>query len=229
MKCYDIFLFDADGTLYDYDRAEANALKTMFDYCGFNYSESILKKYREINSQAWEGYAKGELSKDGLQIWRFIRLFNYISVSYDEKDFNNKYLAELGKGTFLIDGALEICKAIASCNKKIFIVTNGILATQEARIKHSLIKEYISDFFVSEFVGFNKPDKEYFEYVFSHIPQIRKDKILLVGDSLSADIAGGNGAGIDTCWFNKEGIKNHTSIIPAYEIKDLSELQKFIG
>jgi 2-haloacid dehalogenase len=157
MKNYDIFLFDADGTLFDYDMAEVNALKIMFDYYEFNYSENVRLKYREINSQVWNDYEKGEITKEELQTLRFMRLFNDIGVYCDVKKFNEKYLLELGKGTFLVDGALEICKKITSRNKKIYIVTNGILATQKARIEHSLIKEYISDFFVSEFIGFQKP------------------------------------------------------------------------
>ena len=67
MKKYDIFLFDADGTLYDFDKAEENALKIMFDYCGFEYSEDKRSIYREINSRVWEGYEKGEITKDELQ------------------------------------------------------------------------------------------------------------------------------------------------------------------
>jgi FMN phosphatase YigB (HAD superfamily) len=168
MKKYDIFLFDADGTLFDYDMAEANALKTVFEYCGFDYSENIRSKYREINSQAWKSYEKGEITKAELQTLRFKRLFDSIGIIYDGKTFNAQYLAELGKGSFLIDGALDICREITSHNKKIYIVTNGIFSTQKARIEHSLIKEYISDFFVSEFVGFQKPQKEYFDYIFSH-------------------------------------------------------------
>jgi 2-haloacid dehalogenase len=229
MDKYDVFLFDADGTLFDYDKAEENALKIMFDYCGFNYSESIRSKYREINSQVWESYEKGEISKTELQTLRFSRLFNDIGIYYDVKTFNEKYLNELGKGSFLIDGVLEICKKITSCDKKVYIVTNGILATQKARIEHSQIKEYISDFFVSEFVGFQKPHIKYFEYVFSHIPQIKKDRLLIIGDSLSADIAGGNNAGIDSCWFNKSGDINSTNIIPTYEINKLNELKKYIN
>jgi len=228
MKKYDIFLFDADGTLYDYDMAEANALKTMFVNCGFDYSENIRTKYREINSQVWESYEKGEISKDDLQILRFSRLFKNFGISYDAENFNKKYLIELGKGTFLIDGALEICKEITLCNKKIYIITNGILATQETRIKHSLIKEYISDFFVSEVVGFQKPDTKYFEYVVSNIPQAEKAKMLIIGDSLSADIQGGCNAGIDSCWFNENSKDNHTNAKPTYEIKKLNEIWKFI-
>jgi HAD superfamily hydrolase (TIGR01549 family) len=160
---------------------------------------------------------------------RFERLFSEIGVQCDDaSDFNTKYLAELGKGTFLIDGAVEICKEIVSLNKPIYVVTNGLLATQEARIKHSLIKDYITDTFVSSFVGFQKPDKEYFDYVFSHIPQISKDEILIIGDSLTADIAGGNNAGIDTCWYNEHGIENSTDIEPTYEVKHLSEILRFV-
>jgi 2-haloacid dehalogenase len=229
MKKYELFLFDADGTLFDYDLAEANALKIMFNYCGFDYSENTRLKYREINSQVWESYEKGEITKSELQTLRFKRLFNDIGIDYDVNNFNEMYLNELGKGSFLIEGALEICKEIKFRNKKVYIVSNGILATQKARIEHSLIKEYISDFFVSEFIGFQKQHILYFEYVFKHTSQVEKDKILIVGDSISADIVGGNNAGIDNCWFNKSGDINNTEIIPTYEIRKLKELHKYIN
>ncbi|MDR0399837.1 MAG: YjjG family noncanonical pyrimidine nucleotidase, partial [Treponema sp.] len=187
-----MFLFDADGTLFDYDMAEENALKIMFDHYDLEYSENVRLKYQEINSHAWKSYENNEITKTELQTLRFTRLFNEIGVHCDVNHFNERYLNELGKGSFLTDGALEICREITSCNKKIYIVTNGILATQEARIEHSAIKKYISGFFVSEFIGYQKPHALYFEYVFSHIPQIDRDKILIIGDSLSADIAGGN-------------------------------------
>jgi 2-haloacid dehalogenase len=229
MKKYDIFLFDADGTLFDYDMAEANALKIMFEYYGFNYSESIRLKYKEINSQVWKSYEKGEITKTELKTLRFAHLFKDIGVYYDVDNFNEIFLNELGKGSFLIEGALEICKEIISCNKKIYIVTNGLITIQKARIEHSLIKEYISDFFVSEFIGFQKPHVLYFEYVFTHIPQVEKSRILIIGDSISADIAGGNNTGIDSCWFNKSGEINNTEIKPTYEIRKLSELNKYIN
>jgi 2-haloacid dehalogenase len=229
MKKYDLFLFDADGTLFDYDMAEANALRTMFDCCGFDYSENTRLKYREMNSQAWKSYEKGEITKPELQTLRFKRLFNDIGVYHDVENFNKMYLNELGKGSFLIDGALEICEEITSSGKKVYIVTNGMLTTQKARIEHSAIKEYISDFFVSEVVGFPKPHILYFEYVFKHIAEFKKDRMLIVGDSLSADIAGGHNAGIDSCWFNKSGYINDTGIAPTYEIRDLKELHKYIN
>ncbi|NLZ45982.1 MAG: noncanonical pyrimidine nucleotidase, YjjG family [Clostridiales bacterium] len=228
MSSYDIFLFDADGTLYDYDKSEADALKAVFNFCGFNYSENVRKKYREINSTVWQSYEKGDISKTALQTLRFDKLFKDIGVDFDSNLFNEKYLYELGKGTHLIDGAEEICKEIYSFNKKIYIVTNGILATQKSRMENSLIKQYISGAFVSEHIGFQKPHISYFDYVFEHIPKVSKDRILIIGDSLSADIAGGNNAGIDSCWLNLSKTTNQTNIAPTFEISSLYELRQFL-
>lgn len=228
MTRYEIFLFDADATLYDYDMAEANALKQMFRKCGFDYSEEIRNKYRKINTHVWECYENGEITKEELQSLRFIRLFADIGVQYDVIEFNKQYLFELGKGTFLIEGALEICEYIVSSGKKIYIITNGVLATQTSRIKHSPLRDYITDFFVSELVGYKKPDALYFEHVLLHIPPIDKNKILIIGDSLTADIKGGDNTGIDTCWFNEYQKENHTGIVPTYEIQKLSEIRMFV-
>jgi len=227
MKKYDIFLFDADDTLYDFNMSSVYALKTMFEQCGFDYSDSVWTRYIEINSQAWTCYEKGEISIHELQTTRFSRLFDEIGISHDADDFNKRYLYELGSGSFLIEGALEICRKIILENKQIFIVTNGLISTQDARAKQSPLSEYISGVFVSQAVGSKKPEAEYFEHVFSHIPA-GKDKMLIVGDSLTADIAGGNNAKIDTCWLNRHGASNFTGIKPLYEINTLRQLQKFI-
>ena len=227
MKKYDVFLFDADDTLYDFKKSSAYALKTMFEICGFDYSDNLQERYWEINTQTWASYDKGEISGDELQTIRFARLFDEIGVSHDAYDFNIRYLYEFGKGNFLVQGALEICREIATCGKQIYIVTNGLAATQEARAKYSPINEYVSGVFSSHAIGYQKPDKEYFDYVFSCI-KAPKDKMLIIGDSLTADIAGGNNAGIDSCWFNAQGAKNLTNIKPTYEIRELGKLRRFI-
>jgi len=228
MKKYDIFLFDADSTLFNFDMAEKNAFTVMCENYGIAYTESLLQKYRAISAELWDSFEKGKITSKELQESRFSRLFDYLGVHHDTMEFNRKYLHELGTGAYLIDGALEICEYIASLNKKIFIITNGITVTQTSRIKNSRIKDYVSGLFVSEFVGFQKPHISYFNYVLTHIPQVGKDKLLIVGDSLTADIQGGYNAGIDNCWFNSTGASNHTDIVPTYEVRELIELKKFI-
>ena len=228
MKKYDIFLFDADNTLYDFDKGQIHALKTVFANHGLAYSDDILATYERISIPLWTSYEKGELSAAELQTLRFDRLFNEIGVRHDSREFNAEYLHELGKCSFLIDGASEICRKIVSCGKQIFIITNGFAKTHEARIGNSPIERYVSGLFVSETVGYSKPDKRYFEHVFSHIPSMNKERVLVVGDSLSTDIAGGNVAGVDTCWFNLREIENRTSITPTYEIHKLCGVEQLV-
>jgi len=228
MKKYDIFLFDADNTLYNFDKASAHAIKILFEECGYPYTEHITTRFLEIGIPLWKSYEKGEMSDKELQKLRFATLLGEQGIQHDPVEFNAKYLYALGSNPFLMDDALEICRNIVKNGKQLFIITNGFLASQETRMQFSPIREYISGAFVSEVVGHKKPSTEYFDYVLSSIPPMDREKILVVGDSLSADIAGGNGAGIDTCWFNVHRTKNPTEIIPTYEINKLSELQKFI-
>jgi len=231
VKKYDVFLFDADNTLFDYDLAEKNALSIMMERHGLGYSEEIRDKYREINADVWGKFERGEITKTELQSSRFELLFRHMeaNINIDGVAFNDGYIKHLGEGSYLIDGAYEICKDIVKAGKKLYIITNGLLATQEARIKHSTISKYISDSFISEVVGYEKPHIRFFEHVISSIsPPIPKDKIIIIGDYLKADIAGGINIGIDTCWFNLREEENKTEIKPTYEIKKLNELHKFI-
>lgn len=224
MKNYEVFLLDADGTLFDYDMAEENALKIMFHKYGFSYTEDVRTKYRKINRAVWDSFEKGQITKDEMQILRFRQLFDALRLVGNPMRFNREYLVELGKGTYLIEGAFDLCKSICENNKKAYIVTNGISAAQKARLESSAIKPYIIELFVSEEIGYQKPNPLYFEYVFSYIPNVDKSKTIIIGDSLSADIAGGMNAEIDSCWFNRLYEENITDIIPTYEVNSLREL-----
>jgi 2-haloacid dehalogenase len=229
VKKYDTFLIDADGTLFDYDMAEENALKCMFRKYQLSYNENVRTLYRKINRDVWDSFEKGQTPKSEMQVLRFKRLFGALEIKGDPYIFNVEYLVELGKGSFLIDGAFELCKTISDSHCRAYIVTNGISTTQKARLENAIIKPYISKLFVSEDIGFQKLNTLYFEYVFSHIPCTDKSKMIIIGDSLSADIAGGIHAGIDTCWFNKCDTENHSGFIPTYEIKKLLEICDLIG
>lgn len=59
--------------------------------------------------------------------------------------------------------------------------------------------------FLSEDLKAEKPGQEFFTQVFHAIGPISKEEVLIVGDSLTSDIRGGNHAGIRTCWYHPEG------------------------
>lgn len=77
---------------------------------------------------------------------------------------------------------------------------------------------------ISEEVGCQKPHPGIFDYAFTNLAISNKSKVLMVGDSLTSDIQGGNKYGIDTCWFNPSRKTNTSGIQPTYEITSLMEL-----
>jgi 2-haloacid dehalogenase len=221
---YDTILFDADGTLFDYDKAEAFALEATLAKYGLPMSAETHSLYRKINQSKWELFEQGAIGKSELQAGRFADLFAAIgAVAVKPDDFNSDYLDHLACGAQLIDGALEVCAELAE-TKQLAIITNGVARTQFGRIEKSPLREFITGVFVSEDIGFPKPDIRYFDYVFEKLALLDKSLVLVVGDSLTSDIQGGYNYGLDTCYFNPDGIQINYPITPTYEIKSLTEI-----
>ncbi|MFR8531450.1 MAG: HAD-IA family hydrolase, partial [Anaeromassilibacillus sp.] len=140
----------------------------------------------------------------------------------------DEYQEELGRGAFLLPGAEEVCAYCARfCD--LYIVTNGVSRTQYSRLHDSGLDRYMKGIFVSEDAGYQKPMKEYFDYVFARIPGFQAEKTLIVGDSLSSDIRGGNNAGIDTCWYCPDGGQMPGDVRVNYTIRRLEELKDLIA
>ncbi|MDR1532597.1 MAG: YjjG family noncanonical pyrimidine nucleotidase [Clostridiales bacterium] len=221
---YTTILFDADGTLFDYDKAEALALETALAKYGLPMPPETHLLYRKINQSKWELFEQGAISKIDLQVSRFEGLFSELGLSGIKADkFNADYLDRLAEGAQLTEYAYEVCAELAK-TKRLAIITNGVAKVQFGRIKKSLIKKFITDVFVSEDIGFSKPDARYFDYVFKTLGLRDKSLVLVVGDSLTSDIQGGANYGLDTCYFNPSNKQNSYSVSPTYEIISLTEL-----
>lgn len=142
--------------------------------------------------------------------------------------FEEEYQQALGQGGFLLPQAMEVCRRL-SRDCRLYILTNGVEATQESRLTRSGLRPYLSGVFVSETTGYQKPQREYFEYVFSHIPRFDKNRALMVGDSLTSDMKGGEGAGLATCWYNAAHAPNNANVKIDYEIDDLRQLYDIVS
>jgi 2-haloacid dehalogenase len=220
---YDVYLIDADDTLYDFNTAEGKTLTTMLGMYGIQCTGEIRRQYRAISAELWGMFERGELDKDVLLVERFVRLAKILGVSFDAVEFNRRYLLELGAHSDLLCGAEELCRQLHVRGKTIYIVTNGASLAQYPRLEGSRIKPYIAGIFVSEDVGWQKPQREYFDYVLAHIPPVEKRRILMVGDSLSSDMRGGANADLDTCWYNPAG-KAPGEAKPTYTVATLGEI-----
>jgi 2-haloacid dehalogenase len=163
---YSTILFDADGTLFDYDQAEISALRSAFESRDLPFSAEIHEIYRKINKAKWLDFERGKITKQQLQTERFSDLFEAIGIAVtDVAGFNAGYLDFLAKSAQLIDGAEAVCRVL-SADKRLAIVTNGIARSQLGRFHGSAIRPYITDIFISEIIGFQKPDVRYFDHVF---------------------------------------------------------------
>ena len=138
------------------------------------------------------------------------------------------YIEFLSQGHFFLPGAPEVLEALWK-EYDLYMVSNGTASVQAGRLKSANISHFFKDIFISETVGVNKPQKEFFDYCFSHIPGFASEKAIIVGDSLTSDMLGGNNAGIKTCWYNPAGKPRREDIPVDYEIRDLMELPELLA
>lgn len=225
---YQTLFLDADETLLDFKRAEAQGLENALRRHQLLFNKEILALYSGINKKCWEEFEQGFLDKETLLVERFRRLFAALDIKADPHAVRLSYHEELGKGGFLIEHAYEVCEELGKTHD-LYIVTNGVAATQYSRFALSGLDKLVKGIFVSEEIGIPKPQKGYFDYVFAQIPGFRKENALMVGDSLTADIMGGINAGLDTCWYNPGRKPAPAGIKITYEIQDIRELLKIAG
>ncbi|MGZ4123513.1 MAG: YjjG family noncanonical pyrimidine nucleotidase [Tumebacillaceae bacterium] len=227
MKKYRTLFFDVDDTLLDFGAAEKGALHLLFEEHKMPLTPEIEAQYKEINQGLWKSFEEGNIHRDEVVNTRFSLLFQKYGHEVDGVLFEQKYRGYLEEGHQLIHGALELITAIQN-HFDLYIVTNGVSKTQDKRLRTSGLHPLFKGIFVSEDAGYQKPMKEFFEYAFARIPDFEAEHALIIGDSLTADMRGGQLAGLDTCWFNPNGKPNHTDIVPTYEIRTLDELYRVL-
>ncbi|MGD8440795.1 MAG: YjjG family noncanonical pyrimidine nucleotidase [Holophagae bacterium] len=220
---YDWVFLDADGTLFDYHAAEAAAIEGAFDACGLTFGAAIGGLYTRINAAVWREYERGEISQEALKAERFRRLFTAIGVTADAEVFSERYLRILSCQARLLDGAELVVRQLER-RARLLLLTNGIAEVQRPRVAAAPIRDCFADVVISGEVGAAKPDPAIFDHALERAGQPAREAVLMVGDNLVSDIAGGAGAGLDTCWYNPAGERNGHGVEPSYEIRALSEL-----
>ena len=225
----EVILIDVDDTLFDYQKAEKHAIFSSLRY--FNVEGNFIdiqKKYNEINKKLWADLENRKIEKEVLKYKRFEYLSIECNLDYNPIEFSDYYLTKLGEGTFLIDGSEEVCEYLNQ-KYKLVIVTNGVKEVQISRINNSKIRNYISEIVISDEIGISKPDYKIFEYALNKVNYTgSKDRVIMIGDSLTADIQGGINYGIKTCWVNLFDKENNINIKPTYEVNNLYDLKDIL-
>lgn len=228
-KMIKVILWDVDGTLLDFKKSEYAAIKKCFEIFGLGEcSDEMIARYSVINRGYWEKLERGEITKQEVLENRFMDFFEKENIQTDcAEGFNKEYQMQLGETVCFCDNSYELLKSLKGRVKQ-YAVTNGTKQAQDRKLSKSGLIDIFDGVFISEEVGCEKPGIEFFEHVWEQIGLYEKEEVMIVGDSLTSDIQGGNNAGIVCCWYNPEGMKNETDLRIDYEIDDLQKILEFV-
>ncbi len=214
-------LFDLDDTLFDFHRSEKEALEQTLISFGITPDTEMIRYYSRVNDSQWKLLEKGEISREQVLLRRFEIFYEGIGKKgIDPVETRHRYEHNLSRSWYYLDGAEELISELCR-DYELYIVSNGTAAVQDGRIAASGIAKYFRDIFISQKIGFNKPDKRFFDFCLEKAGGLGKEDALLVGDSLSSDIQGGKNAGITTLWYNPHNAKADGGIVPDYEVTSL--------
>lgn len=224
---YNVVLFDADNTLFDFDAAEAQALDLTLAEYGYPVDDKSRNCYLAVNRDLWARFDRGEVKREWLVVERFAALQRALGGHHDPAEMNTFYLARLAEAGCLLPGAEALCRALVpTCT--LAIVTNGVASAQRGRFDRSPLKELIPWLFISEEVGYQKPQRQFFDAVLSAMSLPPSARIVVVGDSLTADILGAVNAGLDSIWYNPNGLPGSPDIVPTFEARSFDQVLHLI-
>lgn len=238
-----VILWDIDNTILNFSAAEKDALNKEFEEFGLGeFNDEMLQRYIGINRKYWQALERGEITKPEVLVGRFEEFFSLYGLPVEKASaFNERYQELLGDTICFHDDAYNIVKELKG---KVLqcAASNGTKVAQERKLKNSGLDQLLELIFISEDVGAEKPAKAFFDKALSdarawlqvneaslegaeaYRGELKLSEVIIVGDSLTSDILGGNNAGIKTCWYNPKGLANDTNAKVDYEIKDLHEV-----
>ena len=224
-----VILWDIDGTLLDFIAAEKVALRECARRFGLgDLSDDDIKTYSAINKSYWKRLETGELTKPQILKGRFVDFFKLKGFDFDDFDgFNAEYQVRLGDTVCFFDDSYTIVKGLKGKLKQ-YAVTNGTKIAQDRKLNKSGLADIFDGIFISESVGAEKPSTAFFDAVFKSIPPCGKDEVMIVGDSLTSDIKGGNNAGIITCWYDRGIDTPDSSVVINHRVTDLRQVLDII-
>jgi YjjG family noncanonical pyrimidine nucleotidase len=223
MKNYEWILFDAEGTLFDFDLFRI--LHHMFAERHVNFTPQDFSQYQNLNKQLWTKYQTHKMTAHQLLHNRFQSWADKLKTKTEV--LNSAYFQTMANLCVPNEHVVELLEKLHP-NTKLGIITNGFTELQDLRLEKTGLKEFFEVVIVSQEVGIAKPHAKIFEYAIEKMGNPAPGNVLLVGDNIRSDIGGGNNAGFDTCWYNVDKSTAPQNIKPTYEVASFAALDALI-
>lgn len=198
---YDIILTDIDNTLLDFSADARQALEVTLTERGLPFDDARWDAYHRINDELWRDFDQGKIEKKFIYPERFRRFLENQNIDGDYREFNLSYMKHLAQGNHQYPDSRKLLETLRAMGCEIYGATNGETTIQTTRMTASGLRPLFDGMYISEQMGTQKPAKEYFDMIFAQIGEEKRERAIMLGDSLSSDMQGGRNAGIATCFF----------------------------
>ena len=223
-----LVLIDIDNTLLDFDAYIRRTMEEGFAYFGLRpYEPWMYDVFHRENNKLWRQIEEGTLTFPELEKIRWNNVFAALDMDFDGVVFEKYFRTALHESAIPVDGARELLEALRG-RYLLAAASNGPYEQQLHRLEIGGMKPYFDYFFISEHAGAAKPAPAFFDYAFRELNENRSVPILpqetlIIGDSLSSDIAGGLQYGMKTCYYRRPGAPAAPAGVD-YTVTALSEI-----
>lgn len=220
-------LLDLDNTLLDFEQCAETAMRQGFFRFGIPYEAEMFSTFMETNNALWREVEQGRMTREELHRVRWGQIFEKLGIQQDGEQFEPCFYTNLSESHEIVEGAYELLEYL-SPRYALSIATNAPYEQQRRRLEKAGMLQYFDHVFTSERIGYTKPSREFFEHCFQALGGYTKEEILMIGDSLTADIQGGTEFGIKTCWYNHNQEPRDPAFHPDYTVDRLREILKLL-
>lgn len=220
-------LIDVDNTLLDFNACVKATIKKQFKKWDLEYNKNVFPVFKEVNDMLWQKIETGEIDKPALYRLRWKTIFERLGIVADAPAFEQEFREAFSESKQAVDGAYEILEYLSE-KYTVCVASNASYRQQIKRLANADIMQYITHIFNSEQIGFPKPENKFFDACFERLGNIPKDNVIMIGDSLSADIKGGAEYGIKTIWFNYDKAPVTDDVKADYIVDRLLDIKQYL-
>ena len=229
---YKAVFLDIDNTLLDFSACARYAMRMALPEFGGSYEDSLFPLFTRVNNGLWEQLERGELTQQQLYDIRWDSILPLwppaAGLAIDGRAFERRFAHYLAYSAEPVEGARELL-AVLHGRIPVCAASNGPYEQQRFRLESAGLLPYFDRLFVSEALGVSKPEAAFFDACFAQLPPMERGQTLMVGDSPTADILGGQCAGMDTCLYDPDGKFADGEIRPTHTVRRLTEVSELPG